>query len=61
MLLKKGKPRGRKGGAKPGPTPPMETISIRVPADQAQIINEIPDKADWLRAVIEKAIETRMV
>jgi hypothetical protein len=60
MTNGKGKPRGRKGGAKPGPTPPMVSISIRMPADQAQFINAIPKKADWLRGVVDRAIAAEL-
>jgi hypothetical protein len=38
----------------------MVSISIRMPADQAQFINAIPKKADWLRGVIDRAIAAEL-
>lgn len=57
MKPKKGKPRGKQGGAKPGLTPPMVPLSVRIRKDQSRFLESVPDKSAWLRDVIDQGIE----
>lgn len=51
------KPRGRRGGRKPGPTPPIQTVSIRLRPDQIEWIEEQGNRQEVIQDIIDREMK----
>jgi len=56
-MEKKGKPRGRNGGRRPGAEAPLVTVACRIRPDQKEWLSAQGDAAELIRGAIDNLME----